>query len=449
MTVALELAEWATDLSDADIPTDIRQIARRHLTDAIGNAIAARRLGTVDFALGTATRFAPEPPVSIIGGGTAGPEGAAFANGALIHGLDFDDTHADALVHVSAVTAPTMLALGEASDVDLTTAMTSMIAGMEIAARLGMAVHHGFHNRGFHATGVVGTFTSALIAAKMRGLGPKTTATALGIAGSLASGSLEFLNAGSSTKQLHPGWASMAGIMAAQLAADGASGPHTIIEGDYGLYALFSDRAADTSSIPTDLGRTWETGRITIKPYPVCQLSHATIDAVASIDAPLAPANIEAIDVDLPADAMPVVAEPTERKIKPSIPYDAKFSVQWCVAAMIIDGGLSVDTFTDVSIRRPEVAALAHRVRVHPVAVDTVPASAPGRVTVTYADGTTTSGSVSTSAGTPDDPLSDDELAAKFTANCGSAVDPEPILDELYSWRATVRGLLATTAVAT
>ena len=113
MTIARELATWALELRPEDLPASTSKAVRRHLTDGIGNAAAARRVHEADFVLGTSTRFAPEPATSIIGGGTAGPEGSTFANGVLIHALDFDDTHADALVHITAITAPAALALAD------------------------------------------------------------------------------------------------------------------------------------------------------------------------------------------------------------------------------------------------------------------------------------------------------------------------------------------------
>ena len=246
------------------------------------------------------------------------------------------------------------------------------------------------------------------------------TTHALGIAGSSSGGLLEFLTTGASTKQLHPGSAAMNGIIAARLAAAGATGPATVLEGPHGLYAALAARDADVESVVASLGSRWETTRITIKPYPACQLMHVTLDAVRQIQ-PAPAEDIVSVVAQVHPDSAAVVCEPAVRKIRPRTAYDAKFSLPWSVAALLTDGEIGVATYDADSIDRPEVAELAARVRTEVTSDTGVAADASGRVDVTLRDGSVRRGEAARSTGGPDAPLSAADLSAKFTMNAGSA----------------------------
>jgi len=222
-TAAETFAGWALALVTEDIPREVRHAACRHLLDGVGCAIAGHRTGAAPYA--TALLDGLDEATVIGSGERASVPNAALANGILAHALDFDDTHAGALVHPTAAVLPTAFAIGEGTGASGAEVLVAAIAGYEVVNRLGAAVTHGFHKRGYHATSVCGVFASALIASRLLGLDVARTVNALGIAGSAAAGSLEFLNTGSATKQLHPGLAALNGIVAARLAAAGAEGP--------------------------------------------------------------------------------------------------------------------------------------------------------------------------------------------------------------------------------
>ncbi len=430
-TLSQELVDWAWSLRVADIPAPVRRTAARHLTDGVGCAIAAVRTAAVPYATVLADG---QGSSTVLGHGrSSGAADAAFANGVLLHALDFDDTHAGGLVHATAAVLPALFAIGEETGVDGPQAMTAAIAGYETVTRIGQGVRHGFHARGFHATSVCGVFAATLVTALLRGLDRETAVSALGIAGSFASGSLEFLHTGSSTKQIHPGWAARAGIEAATLAAAGASGPSTILEGANGLYRMFTGHEVDPTVVVGGLGQEWETTRITIKPYPVCQLSHAAIDALlAVLDEVGSSDRVAGIEVAIPDESIPVVAEPRAAKLAPRSPYEAKFSLPWTLAALILDGRVTIDTFHPDRLDRPEVRRLAERIQVRGYPSPVAAADSPGRVTITFDDGRAITGAVPTSTGGPDTPLSDTELVAKFSANCGAAIsDPEGLAHRL------------------
>ncbi|WP_433346780.1 MmgE/PrpD family protein [Microtetraspora malaysiensis] len=416
MTVAEELARWATDLRLDDVPEPVRAAALRHLLDGLGTAAAAVRYRAAEPALAVAADLGGPPEASVLlGGPRVGAPAAALANGTLVHALDFDDTHAAGLVHATAPVLPAVLAVGEETGASGAEVLTAAVVGLETICRLGAAAPHGFHARGLHATSVCGVFAAALAAARLYGLAPGQVVNALGVAGGQAGGLMEFINTGASTKQLHPGLAAHGGVLAARLAARGASGPASVFEGEYGLYGVLADRRIDGRAVVAGLGERWELTRITVKPYPACQLSHAPLDAAAALRPRIAGRAVNEVVVQIHPDAAQFVCGPG--KERPASPYAAKFSLPWCLAAMLIDGAVTVATFDD--LERADLASLAARIRHEIVDFGGAAADQPGRVSALLADGSRMAADVPRSGGGPEDPGLDDLVRAKALANFG------------------------------
>ncbi|GAA2609624.1 MmgE/PrpD family protein [Paractinoplanes durhamensis] len=373
---AVVLARWASELRCADLPPDVVDAAERHLIDAVGCAVAGIRRGAADPALTVARSLGGPPEAQLFTGERLGAVAAAFGNAVAVHALDFDDTHPGGLVHASAVNVPVALAVGAAASAD--ELITALVAGMETVCRLGAAVPHGFHARGLHATSICGPVAAAVVAGKLLGLDAPTLTAAIGIAASGASGLLEFLHSPAGTKQLHPGTAVANGILAARLAAAGATGPAGALDGAYGLYRALADRQPDRDTLLGGLGSRWETTGIAVKPYPCCQLSHASLDAARPFAGSEPGTQAGAVTVTLHPAAVPIVAE--EPKRRPRSAYEAKFSVYFGVAAMIIDGRVDLDTFDHLD--RPDLLELAARITVRTRDAGGVPADAPGDVEV-------------------------------------------------------------------
>lgn len=418
MTVARRLATWGLELRLEDVPAAVVHAVRRHLLDGLGCAFGAVRTGAAPSAMAWADLATAPEQASAIGLGVRRPTHvAAGVNGHLVHALDFDDTHAGGLVHATSVVLPAALAVGEEVGASVEDVVTAAIVGYEVVCRIAAAAPHGFHRRGLHATSACGVFAAALVAARLRGLDADTAVDALGIAGSLAGGSLEFLTTGSSTKSLHPGFASANAVLAATLAAAGADGPDSILEGGHGLYRALADLDVAPEAVLDGLGTRWEATRITVKPYPACQLVHAPLDALRTLD--IDPTEVVGVEVTIPPDSVEIVAEPVAAKRRPRSDYEAKFSLAWCVATVLVDGDLTIDAFDPARRDRPDVLALADRVT-HVVVDPGVPAAdAPGRVRVTTTDGQVHQGTVAASRGGPANPLSDADVVAKFTATAG------------------------------
>jgi 2-methylcitrate dehydratase PrpD len=422
--IAPQLAAWA--VGPITVPGPVEDAALRHLLDGLGTAVAAVRAGAAAPAVTVARDLGGPPEATILGSADRiSAPAAALANGTLVHALDFDDTHAGGLVHATAVVLPAALAIGEQVGASGREVLEAAVVGYEVACRVAAAAPHGFHAGGLHATMVAGVFSSAAVAARLLRLDAATATAALGIAGSQAGGLLAFLATGASTKQLHPGFASQSGILAARLAAAGASGPDTVFDGPHGVYDALARGPVDTGVILRGLGSTdpgdWETTRIGIKPWPTCQLAHATMAAAqfALAHAGAEATEITAVTARVHPDSAAVVCAADRDLARPASPYAAKFSLPWSVAAILLDGSVGIDSYATAALDRPDVTALAARVTWELAPAEGVAADAAGDVVLTLADGRTVAGRVQRSPGGGANPLSDDDLMTKFHGNAG------------------------------
>jgi 2-methylcitrate dehydratase PrpD len=286
-----------------------------------------------------------------------------------------------------------------------------------VTARVGMLAAPSYMQRGFHPTSVCGIFGAVAAAARVRRLDAATAANAFGIAGSMAGGLFEYLEDGSATKQLHPGWAAHSGLYAVRLAEQGATGPATVLDGRFGVLRAYFGRDAGAVALPPE-GR-WETPEIAFKPYPACHFVHSCVDAAGALARAhgLRADDVAGIDVWAPESGLPLVLEPREAKIVPRTPYDAKFSLQYSVAAMLVHGEVGVATYTPEAIGDERVLAVAARVRHEARDFPTYPEAFPGAVRLTLADGRVLEQEVPHQRGGRGNPMADEEVVAKFRAN--------------------------------
>lgn len=417
-TVAGRIAEFVSDLSLDDVPAPVRERAKLHLLDALGIAIASSGMDFGRSVHRAGTRLGSGSESRALGFGTALPApSAALVNGTLIHGLDFDDTHIESIHHATAPALAAALAAGEAEHADGASTLLAYIIGLEVGCRLAAAGAGDFHDRGFHPTGIMGTFAAACTTGKLRRVPAETLVSALGLCGSQAAGILEIRQ--SWLKRFHPGWAAHAGIVASTLAEEGFLGPDTVFEGPQGLYASHLGTTPDSLALGLDnLGSRWMTFEIALKPYPCCHFTHAFIDAALALRAQGVQAQeIERIECPVTERLMPVVTEPTAHKIAPPTIYDALFSVQYAVALAITQGRVDLATFYDEPLDDPAVLAVASRVTCRPDPGSDYPRHFPGEVILHLTDGRTLRHRVSASRGAPEHPLSSAEVLEKFHTN--------------------------------
>lgn len=437
LSVTERLAAWSGGVTLADVPPPVRHAASRHLLDGIGVAVAAARTGAAGPALAVA-RGLGGPPEAVLLGDTrrVGAVAAAFGTGVLVHALDFDDTHAEGLVHATAAVLPTALAVGQQVGASGADVLVAAVVGYEVVCRLAAGSPHGFHARGLHATAVCAPLAAAAVAAKLLRLDEPATVDALGIAGSSSGGLLEFLATGASTKQLHPGSAALSGILAARLAAAGSSGPRSVVEGTQGVYAALSAGPVDPDRVVRGLADglgapgTWETQALTIKPYPCCQLMHGALDAGLQLLADgVRPVDVAELLVQLHPDSLAVVGTDAPGKTEPRTAYEAKFALPWTLGALLLDGRVALDTYAAPSLVRPAVLDLARRVRCVAVPGCGAAADAETHLVALLTDGTRREVAVQGSRGGPRDPLSDAGLVEKFLANTGGGSAAKELAD--------------------
>jgi 2-methylcitrate dehydratase PrpD len=424
---ARELAAFAAGLSFADIPRPVLDRAKLLILDSLGVGLASNAYPYADRSVaGIAALGGPGERTVIGRSERLRVRDAALANGILIHGLDFDDTHLTSIVHPTAACLPCALTLSEDLGLHGRDLLTAYAAGMETAIRIGAAVKGGFHHVGFHATGLVAHFSSAVIAAKLLGLDAAQIVAAQGVAASTASGVQVFLGEGAWTKRFHPGWAAVAGITAAHLIRHGFVGPSRPYEGKFGLFDTHLQSHADEVDLDVighGLGATWHLADTAIKPYPVCHFIHGCADAAIELHRLVNADEIAAVEAFLPKDTMPIVAEPAAAKERPTTDYEAKFSTQFVVATCLLKGRFGLPELQPEALADPLVRALATRVRCSVDPNTAFPTYFSGGVRVTLRDGREVFRHVRVNSGAGDRALSRDEVVAKFMASASLAVD--------------------------
>jgi 2-methylcitrate dehydratase PrpD len=309
--------------------------------------------------------------------------------------------------------------------------VTAFIVGVEAAARIASVAKSGFHQVGFHPTGIVGVFGAALAAGRLMGLNRKALEMAQGIAVSMASGSLEFVEDGAWNKRLHPGWAAQAGMTAAALAREGFIGATRPYDGRFGLFnsymGSYADKA-DHSLATAGLGQTWELLQTAIKPYPACHFTHACIDAALELRRQGVSADrIHKIEVRVPAGTHKVICMPEANKLAPANSYDAQFSVQWLTAAAMVRGRLGLAELEPGQIDDPDIMALTRKVSFADYPDSPFPLAYSGEVIVTLADGRTVSHREHINRGAAERPLTNAEIVEKFRQNAETACSSDNV----------------------
>lgn len=426
-TLAEELAGFALGLTYEEIPAAIITRAKHLILDSIGIALASTKypFATVSFAAMEELGSGTSPVIGI--GRRLALRDAVLMNGILVHGLDFDDTHSRGVIHATSSAFPCALGLADRNGQDGKALLTAYVAAMEVATRLGAVAKGGFHQVGFHPTGLIGAFGCTLAAARLLGLDAEQATMAQGITLSMASGSLEFLEDGAWTKRMHPGWAGVVGITAATLARHGFVGPRGAYDGRFGLFASHLGThfdKADLTLATENLGRAWQIDEVAVKPIPACHFTHAAADAAATLrnEHGLTAKDIRRVRVLVPQEVVKTVCEPVANKRNPANSYDAQFSIPYIVATGLLKGRFTLAELEDEALGDRAVLDLAARVDYEIDRGSTFPRHFTGEVIVETADGRTLRHREALNRGCADRPLSNDEVVAKFLDNAERAV---------------------------
>lgn len=420
-TLAERLVDEWYSIETRAIPDAVMARTALCVKDTLGVAIAARTLGVGMAATQVALEAEGPAHAAVWGAGrAASAEDAALANGMLAHALDFDDTHAAAIMHSSSVIVPAALALGEAVKAPGREILAALVVGYQLAARLGRIAPGPFQDNGFQATSVLGAFAATAVAACLLKLTPGEAVNALGTAGSMASGLMAYLSDGSDVKQMHPGWAAMSGIRAARLAKAGFRGPSAVFEHKLGVFSSFA-RVDISDKWQAADGAPWEVELMAPKPYPACLCVHAPVQAILKLResgkvGPERGGDIANIHCDAPDWYVDLVFEPAAAKASPRTPYEARFSAPWTMARALLDGHLDVWSFSPDKLSDPAALALAARTTYKVEALPEFPAAFPARVTVTLRSGEKHVEYVAHNLGTPGNPMSAEDIDRKFAA---------------------------------
>lgn len=415
-------AAFACALRWSDIPAPVQALARLHLLDAVGVGMRASRVPRQHQLMQALLREAvPQGHATVLGlSRTVDAGTAALLNGTSIHALEYDDTHMASIVHGSSVIVPTVLAAAEQHGLTLESALTMVVAGWEVLVRLGEASPGGFQRRGFQVTSVGGVLVAALLAAVAAGGDADEAAMAMGIAGSQAGGIFEFLRNGSNVKSMHPGWAAHAGLWAARCAAGGMTGPLTVLEGRFGIYAAYADDARAPERLAqgwTDLGRRWVLSEAAFKLFPCCHYIHPYIEALAQllpqIDGPQA---VESVSVRVAPGAADVICEPWSAKLAVENGNQAKYSLPYCLSRVLLGQPVDVSAMTSDTVD-PQARELAQRFRWTPWPDSGFPARFGADLEVCLHDGRRLHAAVAQVKGSLERPVDEAEVRAKFLSN--------------------------------
>jgi len=414
----LTLTQQLTELIAAKpiTPIDLEHAALLAL-DTMANALAGR---------------ATEPGAILLrwAGETAVGDAArrSFLWGALTHILETDDLHRASVVHPGCVVVPAAWAVAERQGIRGHAMLKAMLWGYEAATRVGMAVGPS-HYRLWHNTATCGPYGSAMAVAALLHLDPSATVHALGNAGTQSSGLWQFLEAGTMTKHLHAGRAAEAGVLAADLARFGFTGPAAILEGAKGWFTATCPDA-DPEAITRDPDGPWQLLRTSIKPWPSCRHTHPAIDAALELRHRVVAGTIERIEVETYAAAMEVCDRPAPRS-----DYEAKFSLQHCVAAALAREAVDFAAFAEPA--RAELVELRDRVsvRVAEPYASAYPATWGSAVTATVRGGERLTVRRDRAKGDPEAAVSPVELIAKarMLMTYGGVREPDRLIDAILA----------------
>jgi 2-methylcitrate dehydratase PrpD len=414
------LVHFSHALDSQDLSSEVVERTKYLLLDYLGVAIAGSLTESSQPIYRMLARSATPGPCTVIGTASqTSPESAALANGAAAHNVELDDTHQAGSIHPGVVMFSAAIALSEIQpDIDIGQFVPAVVAGYEVAARLAMALQPKSHYElGFHPTSTCGVFGAAVTAAKLLHLSEEQTLSAVGIVGSMAAGSLEFLADGTWTKRLHPGLAAQNGILAAKLAAEGFRGPATILEGRDGFLWAYS-RNSKPELTTQNLGQGFEILRTSVKPHACCRYMQSPIDGLIELatEHDICPDQIERVEVAVLEAGWQLVCEPHERKYAPENIVDAQFSMPFGAAIALTKRAAGLDQFTDENFQSPQIKSLMAKVVLQKdIRIEkNFPAEWPAIVQVHLTNGQHFEKHIRFPKGDPENPLTWQELSAKF-----------------------------------
>ncbi len=420
MGITQELARYCSEMKFHQLPEEVVNRVKYMFLDFIG--VACR--GTQEDSSKSIYRFVKEMGHGhregvIIGTKEKAPYiYAGLANGVSSHAIEMDDVNNEASLHPGVVVFPAALATAEMVSANGKNFIGAVVLGYEVMIRLGKALGPEKHyRRGFHPTATCGTFGSSVVASKILRLKAEGITNAMGIAGSQAAGSMEYLAQGAWTKRFHPGWAAFSGMFATQLTLKGFRGPTSIIEGRNGFLHSYSD-GAEESKVLEDIGSQFEILRTSMKPHACCRYMQPPIDGILKLvrENDIQPEEVGKIRLGILRAGFPIIVEPKEIKYHPKSIVDAQFSMPFGAAVALLFRKAGLNEFHLSRIRSEEVKQMMERVECveDPDLERTYPKQWCATVEIFTKNGQRYFTKVEYCKGDPENPLSWEELIEKF-----------------------------------
>jgi len=413
---AEQLAARIAGLRADTLPPAVRGKCEDLLIDVVGLCVTSRN---EDYVQSVLAALDDDGPCTAIGHTrTLSSAGAALVNGTACHGEDFDDTFEGGPVHAGAVIVPAVLAACERHKPDGAAALLGIAVGCEVMCRLSMVVPKAVHKAGFHPTAVFGIMGATAGIGAALGLNASQIANALGIAGSMASGIIEYLAEGTWTKRMHPGWAAQSAIRAALMARAGFLGPRTVFEGVHGLFHAFAHTTEGDFGQLDGFGDVWVIETLAFKPYPCGTMAHPYIDCAKRLAARgIKPTDIKEMICEVGEGTVHRLWEPLAAKQRPPNGYAAKFATPFLLATGFVHGNVGLDAFTEKAVHDADVLALAAKVRYVIDPDNPYPNNFTGHIRAVLNDGSVVEERQPHFRGGAHEPLTRADIEEKFTLN--------------------------------
>lgn len=440
MGITMDMAGLCSSLEYDSLPPEVVDRCKYLLLDYLGVAIRGTRsessLPVYRYLARNQDQKSavPIPATSM----RADVSNVALALGVSAHSLELDDVVNEASLHPAVSVISAALPAGYLCRSRGQELIAAIVAGYEVMVKLGISLDPAAHyQRGFHPTATCGTFGAAVASAKLFNINQNQTAHALGIAGSQAAGSMEFLTDGAYTKRFHAGWSAHSGIIATQLAREGFTGPKTIIEGKFGFLHSYSSSSV-VEKVLENWGAPYEVMNTSIKPHACCRYKQGAIDCIIKImhENGLSAESIKHINISILKAGFALVAEPQETKINPASIVDAQFSMPFGAAVAVLHGDAFLDQYSMANINSAAIKDIMEKVTCleNPLIEKDFPKKWPAHVEIITKDKRTFDMTIEHPKGDPENPLSWSEIIVKFrslVAPVLSSSQQDTIIDQV------------------
>lgn len=414
-------ARWAAGLSLDQVPPEVVESLRLRVLDLIGVMLAASPLPLVAAARRAAVAADPGTGAAILGDAApVSPMAAAFVNGVMTAVLEYDDTHIESFIHPNAPVVAVAFPEAQRRHLPGRQLLEAVLAGAELTCRLGQITPVRLHTLGFHPTAVFGVFGGVYALGKLRGLAAPAIADAIGAAGSLSAGLNASFEDGSSTKMMHVGFAATGALRAVSLAEQGISGPAPVFEGRFGWFRSHLQGRDDLrfEALCDGLGEHWEVLNVASKLYPCAftMMPHIEAALVLREQYGIRPEQIAEVTCLIGQRSFATMCEPVADKRRPATIWHGRISLQHTVAEALVRGRMDKDAYAEASLHDPVINAIADRVT-YLDDPETTPLRSGGTVRIRLTDGREVGHRIDDMRGTRRNPLSRDDVVAKFHAN--------------------------------